>query len=238
MPTLTPLIGRIVCARSSTTTPASPSVRARSPARSDCQSWLPRTATTGIGSLRHASASTRASSTSPCCVRSPARRTRSAQSATCANASRTRSASPEPAWMSAEAATRTHREESRSTFMGRAVRMPSDFETLLAAMRKAAGAFRDAEIPFALAGSVAVYAHGGPDTDHDVDFLVKPEDAERALAALAGVGFRVNKPAEGWLYKALDPEGALIDIIFEPTTGPVTDDLLARAETVEVYAIR
>jgi hypothetical protein len=116
--------------------------------------------------------------------------------------------------------------------------MPSDFETLLAAMRKAAGAFRDAEIPFALAGSVAVYAHGGPDTDHDVDFLVKPEDAERALAALAGVGFRVNKPAEGWLYKALDPEGALIDIIFEPTTGPVTDDLLARAETVEVYAIR
>ena len=122
--------------------------------------------------------------------------------------------------------------------MGTAFRMSSDFETLLAAMRKAAGALRDAELPFALAGSVAVYAHGGPDTDHDVDFLVKPEDADRALDALAAAGFRVHRPSEGWLYKALDPNGALIDIIFEPATGPVTDELLSRAEIVEVYAIR
>ena len=119
----------------------------------------------------------------------------------------------------------------------RLLRVSNDFETLLAAMRKAAGALRDAEIPFALAGSVAVYAHGGPDTDHDVDFLVKPEDADRALGALGAVGFHVHKPAEGWLYKALDPKGAVIDVIFEPTTGPVTDELLARAEVVEVYAI-
>ena len=119
----------------------------------------------------------------------------------------------------------------------RLLRVSNDFETLLAAMRKAAGALRDAEIPFALAGSVAVYAHGGPDTDHDVDFLVKPEDADRALRALGAVGFHVHKPAEGWLYKALDPKGAVIDVIFEPTTGPVTDELLARAEVVEVYAI-
>ena len=115
--------------------------------------------------------------------------------------------------------------------------MASDFETLLSAMRKAAGAFRDAKIPFALAGSIAVYAHGGPDTDHDVDFLVKPEDADRALEALSEAGFRVHRPAEGWLYKALDPKGAWIDVIYEPTTGPVTDELLSRAETVEVHAI-
>ena len=121
--------------------------------------------------------------------------------------------------------------------MGMALRVASDFETLLEAMRKAAGALRDAEIPFALAGSVAVYAYGGPDTDHDVDFLVKPEDADRALEAIGGAGFRIHKPAEGWLYKALDPRGAQIDVIFEPTTGPVTDELLSRAEVVEVYAI-
>jgi hypothetical protein len=112
-----------------------------------------------------------------------------------------------------------------------------DFETLLAAMRKAAGALRDAEIPYVLAGSIAVYAHGGPDTDHDVDFLVKPEDAERALEALGGAGFRVHKPPEGWLYKAVDPRGALIDVIFEPASGPVTDELLAKAQVVEVHAI-
>jgi Uncharacterised nucleotidyltransferase len=117
------------------------------------------------------------------------------------------------------------------------VRVSVDFETLLVAMRKAAGALRDAEIPFALAGSMAVYAYGGPDTDHDVDFLVRPRDADRSLDALADAGFRVHKPPEGWLYKAIDPKGALIDVIFEPTTGEVTDELLARAEVVEVHAI-
>jgi len=120
---------------------------------------------------------------------------------------------------------------------GYGLRVASDFETLLSAMRKAAGALRDAHIPFALAGSIAVYAHGGPDTDHDVDFLVKPEDADRALEALSEAGFRVHRPAEGWLYKALDPKGAWIDVIYEPTTGPVTDELLSRAQTVEVHAI-
>ncbi len=115
--------------------------------------------------------------------------------------------------------------------------MPCEFETLLGAMRKAAGAFRDAEIPFVLAGSVAVYAHGGPDTDHDVDFLVRPADADRALEALGGAGFRTHKPPEGWLYKALDPAGAMIDVIFCPTTGSVDDALLERADVVEVHAI-
>jgi predicted nucleotidyltransferase len=117
------------------------------------------------------------------------------------------------------------------------VRVACDFETLLTAMRKAAGALRDADVRFVLAGSIAVYAHGGPDTDHDVDFLIKPGDADRALQALAEAGFHVQKPPEGWLYKALDPKGALIDLIFEPTTGPVTDELIDRADIVEVYAI-
>ena len=116
--------------------------------------------------------------------------------------------------------------------------MSSDFQTLLLGMREAAGALRDAEIPFALGGSMAVYAYGGADTDHDVDFLIRPQDAERALDELARAGFRVEKPPEGWLYKAYDQSGALIDLIFNPTTGPVSDELLARAEEVEVYAIR
>src|SRR5262249_5777310 len=69
------------------------------------------------------------------------------------------------------------------------------------------------------------------------DFLVRPQDADRGIEALAEAGFRAHKPPEGWLYKAVDPKGALIDLIFEPTTGPVTDELLARAEVVEVHAI-
>ena len=121
--------------------------------------------------------------------------------------------------------------------MGRAVRVSSDFETMLEAMRNAAAALRDEGIRFALAGSVAIYARGGADTRHDVDFLVKPEDAERALDALTERGFRPERPPEGWLYKAFDPQGVMIDLIFRPASGEVDDELLARAEPVEVYAI-
>jgi predicted nucleotidyltransferase len=129
-------------------------------------------------------------------------------------------------------------DESDGAFMGTAVRMSSDFETLLLSMRSAAGALRDAGIRFALAGSVAVWARGGADTTHDVDFLVKEEDAGRALEVLAKTGFRTEKPPEGWLYKAYGGDGELIDLIFRPASGPVDDDLLDRAEVIEVYAIR
>jgi hypothetical protein len=115
--------------------------------------------------------------------------------------------------------------------------MSSDFETLLASMRLAAAALRDAGITYALAGSVAVYARGGADTDHDVDFLLKPADADRGLAALAGAGFRTEKPPEGWLYKAYGESGELVDLIFRPASGEVDDALLARAEHIEVFAI-
>src|SRR5215468_5119504 len=63
-----------------------------------------------------------------------------------------------------------------------------DFAIILAALKKAAGALRDAEVPHALGGGLAVWARGGPRTEHDVDFFVKPEDAERAQQALVDVG--------------------------------------------------
>ena len=68
------------------------------------------------------------------------------------------------------AAMRTVLDDSRGAVMGRAVHVVDDFETMLEAMRNAAAALRDAEIPFALAGSVGIYARGGADTRHDVDF--------------------------------------------------------------------
>ena len=55
-----------------------------------------------------------------------------------------------------------------------------EFDRLLDAMKKAAGTLNDAGIPFVLGGGLACWARGGPKTEHDVDLLVKPEDAERA----------------------------------------------------------
>ena len=110
-----------------------------------------------------------------------------------------------------------------------------DFDELLATMKKAAGALRDAGIPFALAGGLAVWARGGPRTEHDVDFLVKPDDAEHAQNVLGDAGFRKERPPEGWLLKAFDGD-RMIDLIFDPSGGPVDDAWLERAETIEVHA--
>ena len=105
-------------------------------------------------------------------------------------------------------------------------------------MKHAAGAMREANVPFVLAGGLACWARGGPQTDHDVDFFLKPEDADRALAALVDAGFRPERPPEGWLLKAYDENGALVDLIFSPSSGPITDEHIQRAEEREVMAVR
>lgn len=112
-----------------------------------------------------------------------------------------------------------------------------DFDALIASLKKAAGALRDADVPFMLGGGLACWARGGPSSDHDLDLMVKPEDADRALDVLAGAGMRPEKPPEGWLYKAYDENGVMIDLIFAPVGIPVTDDLLLRAEQLEVMAV-
>ena len=35
---------------------------------------------------------------------------------------------------------------------------------------------------------------------------------------------RMERPPEGWLYKAWHENGTIIDLIFEPGDGPITDD--------------
>jgi predicted nucleotidyltransferase len=112
-----------------------------------------------------------------------------------------------------------------------------EFDRLLEAMKKAAGTLNDAGVPFVLGGGLACWARGGPKTEHDVDLLVKPEDAERAQEALGQAGMRVERPPEGWLLKAYEDD-ILIDLIFDPSGGPIDDDFFARAEDMEVHAMR
>jgi Uncharacterised nucleotidyltransferase len=112
-----------------------------------------------------------------------------------------------------------------------------DFEQLLHAMKKAAGALREAGVPFLLGGGLACWARGAPKTEHDVDFLVRPEHAERAGQALGDIGMRTEKPPEGWLLKAYDGD-VMIDLIFDPQGGPVDDAMFERADELEVYATR
>jgi hypothetical protein len=112
-----------------------------------------------------------------------------------------------------------------------------EFDALVDTMKRAGAALRDAGIPHALGGGLACWARGGPQTEHDVDFLVKPSDAERAQTALAQAGMRPERPPEDWLLKAHDGD-VLIDLIFAPNGGPIDDAWLRRAEEIEVGAMR
>jgi Nucleotidyl transferase of unknown function (DUF2204) len=111
-----------------------------------------------------------------------------------------------------------------------------EFDRLVESARRASAALRDAGVPHALAGGLAAWARGGPKTEHDVDFMIMAEDADRALEALAGAGLRTERPPEGWLVKAYDGDH-LVDLIFNSSSGPVTDEILVRADKLEVQAM-
>ncbi len=110
------------------------------------------------------------------------------------------------------------------------------FRSIGDVLRLAVATLRDADIPFVLGGSFAAWARGGPQPQNDLDVMVKPPDAERALEALAAVGMRTERPPEEWLFKAWHGE-VMIDLIFHPAGMEMNDEVLARAETMPVMAV-
>jgi hypothetical protein len=110
------------------------------------------------------------------------------------------------------------------------------FKEFELSLKKSVAAFREADEPALLGGSLAIWARGGPETKHDLDFMVKPEDAERALQALVDAGMKPETPPEAWLYKAWDGD-VLVDVIFQPRGLEMTDEVFERADTREVMAI-
>jgi len=110
------------------------------------------------------------------------------------------------------------------------------FSDLESALKRAAAALRRAEIPFLLGGSLASWARGGPESQHDLDLMIKPEDTERAVAALTEEGMRFEDPPEEWLVKAYDGD-TLIDLIFAPKGLPMTDEAIERGEVLSVLGM-
>ncbi|GGT36803.1 nucleotidyltransferase family protein [Streptomyces chromofuscus] len=91
---------------------------------------------------------------------------------------------------------------------------------------------------FALAGSVAAYAHGASENlQHDADFCIRPEDADAVAATLRDAGLPVRTPPEDWLLKSTC-FGQDIDIIFELAHRPVSTGMLQRSEEIPVDSVR
>ncbi|MBD0418508.1 nucleotidyltransferase family protein [Streptomyces sp. TRM S81-3] len=110
-------------------------------------------------------------------------------------------------------------------------------QAILQAAKQVGAILKRKEHPFALAGSVAVYAHGGTQNlQHDVDFCIRPEDAPAVAETLQEAGLPVYTPPEDWLLKA-DCLGQPVDLIFELAHQPVTTELLGRAEELSVDSV-
>ncbi len=117
--------------------------------------------------------------------------------------------------------------------------MPSDeqpFSDLEQTLKKAAAALREAGTPFLLGGSLASWARGGPETRHDLDFMIKEEDVDRALEALEAAGMRTERPPEEWLVKAWDGD-VLVDLIHHAKGMPITDEVIERGDMLSVLSM-
>jgi predicted nucleotidyltransferase len=110
------------------------------------------------------------------------------------------------------------------------------FSRIQETLKKTVSALDAADVPFLIGGSLASWARGGPDTTHDLDVIVRPQDAKRAQEALVSAGMRAEDPPETWLLKAWDGE-VLIDLIHQPAGLSVDDELMENAECVNVAAM-
>lgn len=110
------------------------------------------------------------------------------------------------------------------------------FQAIVDALKVVVATLRDADVQFVLGGSLAAWARGAPQPYKDLDIMVRPEDAERALAALEQAGMRTERPPEEWLYKAWCAD-VMVDLIFGPSGLEMDNAVFARAETIPVMSV-
>lgn len=97
-------------------------------------------------------------------------------------------------------------------------------------------ALKESETPFALAGSYGLWARGGPEPDHDVDFMIAEEDAPRAKDLLAEHGLNVVQPPEDWLFKVF-VEDAMVDVIYRSGSTPLQRSRFDDVDQIEVESV-
>ena len=114
--------------------------------------------------------------------------------------------------------------------------MGDDQQNLREALKRVATALKQTGVAFALAGGYAAWARGGPEPDHDVDFLVAPEDADTVVGLLAEQGLQIVQPPEDWLFKVLTDDST-VDVLFRLSGSVVERDMLARADELEVLSV-
>jgi Uncharacterised nucleotidyltransferase len=112
-----------------------------------------------------------------------------------------------------------------------------DQDCLREALKRVAVTLKESGLPFALVGGYAVWARGGPEPDHDVDFMVAHDDASAVAEHLAEAGLEVAQPPEDWLFKVYS-DGAMVDIIHRDAGEPARREEVEDADEIEVLSVR
>jgi hypothetical protein len=114
--------------------------------------------------------------------------------------------------------------------------MSTEREELREALTRVAVTLKRGDLPFALAGGYAVWVRGGPESLHDVDFLVAEEDRGRALEVLEAADLEIVHPPEDWLVKVVIGE-AVVDVIFRAAGAPSAVPAIGAATEEEVLSV-
>jgi len=116
--------------------------------------------------------------------------------------------------------------------------VPSDDpQEILSSCKRVAAILLEAKVPFAVGGGIACWVYGAPESDHDVDIMLREEDARGAQELLAAHGMKPVDPSEDWLLKVYDGD-VLVDLIYRPEGLRITDEVLARAPIRDVVAMK
>ena len=108
------------------------------------------------------------------------------------------------------------------------------------ALKMVAVTLKQSDAPFALAGGYALWARGGPEPDHDVDFMVAEEDAPHVMARLAEQGLQVVQPPEDWLFKVFiesGPHTAMVDVLYRSGGDTVDRSHFEDVDELEVESV-
>jgi len=112
-----------------------------------------------------------------------------------------------------------------------------DEPVFLGVLREVLEALAGDDIPFMVIGGVASAVWGRPRYTQDIDVLVRPHDAKRALDALEDAGFATQETYDHWLYKGLKT-GVIVDVLFQSSGGIYLDEeMLDRRQHRELHGI-
>lgn len=113
----------------------------------------------------------------------------------------------------------------------------SDTEMFYSVFDDAIEALDRARVTYLVGGGIAAKTFGRVRVTHDIDFFVRPTDAEAALNALAGAGFKTEKTNPRWLFKGFKHD-VMVDIIFASTGEIRVDDSMMEHSRIADFAGR